>query len=496
MGLDPGQRRRVRHRIFRRPYLLQWRGHQPTAIGGRVRRGHLQAGCLSRHRLDVNLDVEQEPDRLLLDRVHHGREHGEALPLVLHQRVALPHRPQPDALLQVVHLVEVLAPLAVEHRKHHPTLQLAGHVRSQRLLAPVVRRLDVGLQLLDQKLCRQPGPAAAGGLLQLLDRDPDRIQGAQRSPQLLEVPVLGVPFGGGGGGVTLHHVVHHVPHLLVQVRAIQHAAALGVDDFALLVEHLVVLEHVLADLEVLLLDLGLGRPDGPGHNLGLDRHLVRDAQPVHNRLNRRGVEQPHQVVAEGQIELRQSRVALATGATAQLVVDPPGLVPLGAEHVEAAGSHHLLMLGGDRVLCLGQRIRPGGFVVLRRLHRRQPAVVQLGGGQELRVAAEHDVGAAPGHVRRHRDRALASGLRDDGRLALVELGVEHLVRYAVPAQHRREQLGLRHTGGADQDGLAFLVPLGDVLDDGGELRLLAFEHHVLVVAALHRLVGRDGYDAE
>src|SRR5664280_2423135 len=113
-------------------------------------------------------------------------------------------------------------------------------------------------------------------------------------------------------------------------------------------------------------------------------------------LNRRGVEQPHQVVAEGQIELRQPRVALATGATAQLVVDPPGLVPLGAEHVEAAGSHHLLMLGGDRVLCLGQRIRPGGFVVLRRLHRRQPAVVQLGGGQELRVAAElHHRGLSP-----------------------------------------------------------------------------------------------------
>jgi hypothetical protein len=41
------------------------------------------------------------------------------------------------------------------------------------------------------------------------------------------------------------------------VLAGQHAAALVVDDGALLVEHLVVLEDVLADLEVLLLDLRL-----------------------------------------------------------------------------------------------------------------------------------------------------------------------------------------------------------------------------------------------
>ena len=47
--------------------------------------------------------------------------------------------------------------------------------------------------------------------------------------------------------------------------------------------------------------------------------------------------------------------------------------------------------------------------------------------QELRVAAEHDVGAAAGHVGRDRDRALAAGLRDDLGLARVLLGVEHVV---------------------------------------------------------------------
>ena len=39
--------------------------------------------------------------------------------------------------------------------------------------------------------------------------------------------------------------------VLVQILAVQHAAPLVIDDGALLVHHFVVLEHVLADLEVL-----------------------------------------------------------------------------------------------------------------------------------------------------------------------------------------------------------------------------------------------------
>src|SRR6185312_12063488 len=52
-------------------------------------------------------------------------------------------------------------------------------------------------------------------------------------------------------------------------------------------------------------------------------------------------------------------------------------------------------------------------------------------GHRLVVAAEQDVGAATGHVGRDRDRALAAGLRDDRRLALVLLGVEDVERQAL-----------------------------------------------------------------
>ena len=57
---------------------------------------------------------------------------------------------------------------------------------------------------------------------------------------------------------------------------------------------------------------------------------------VDERLDHRRVEQPHQVVAEREVEPRLARVALTAGAAAQLVVDAARLVPLGAEDVEPA----------------------------------------------------------------------------------------------------------------------------------------------------------------
>ena len=158
----------------------------------------------------------------------------------------------------------------------------------------------------------------------------------ERGPELVEVPLLGEALGGRRDDVPLDGVVDHVPDLLVQVLALEHPAALVVDDLALAVEHLVVLQDVLADLEVLRLDLRLRRADGVGDHLRLDRHVVGDVEAGEEALDHRGVEQPHQVVAEREVEPRLARVALAAGAAAQLVVDAPRLVALGAEHVEPA----------------------------------------------------------------------------------------------------------------------------------------------------------------
>ena len=109
----------------------------------------------------------------------------------------------------------------------------------------------------------------------------------------------------------------------MQVLAVEHPPPLLVDDGALLVHHLVVLEHVLADLEVLLLDLGLRALDRLGDEAVLDRHVVGHPQPGHQHLDGAAADPAHQVVAEREVEPGFARVALPAGAATQLVVDPP-----------------------------------------------------------------------------------------------------------------------------------------------------------------------------
>ena len=104
-------------------------------------------------------------------------------------------------------------------------------------------------------------------------------------------------------------------------------------------------------------------------------------------------EEAHEVVLGRQEEARLAGVALAAGAAAQLVVDAARLVALGAEDVQAAELDDAL--------------------------------------------AELDVDAAAGHVGRDRDRAGLAGLEDDLRLALVVLGVEHVVRDALALEQAR-----------------------------------------------------------
>ena len=149
--------------------------------------------------------------------------------------------------------------------------------------------------------------------------------------------------------------LEHAAQLLLgglgHVAALEDLAPVLVDHLALLVQHVVVLEHALADQEVLLLDLLLGVLDRAREHLGLDRLLaalvVDRAEPVEDAVDAVAGEQAHEVVLRGEVEARLARVALAAGAAAQLVVDAARLVALGAEDEQAAELLDLLVVGVD-----------------------------------------------------------------------------------------------------------------------------------------------------
>src|SRR3974377_1398902 len=110
-------------------------------------------------------------------------------------------------------------------------------------------------------------------------------------------------------------------------------------------------------------------------------------------------------------------VPLTAGATTQLVVDAPALVPLGAEHIEAAGGKRLLLktchlftdVDGTRVLLAPPRI----------LH-----VSDLLANAHFGISAELDIGAAASHVGGDRDGAGNAGLRDDICFLFVVAGIQ------------------------------------------------------------------------
>src|SRR5215208_6333797 len=91
---------------------------RPAGAGLRTRVG--AAAVLA---LDLDLDVEDEPRELLPDRVDQTAEHLEAVVLVGHDRLYLGEPAQVNALAQVVHVVQVLAPALVDDLEQDVALE-------------------------------------------------------------------------------------------------------------------------------------------------------------------------------------------------------------------------------------------------------------------------------------------------------------------------------------------------------------------------------------
>ena len=229
---------------------------------------------------------------------------------VLHpQRVDRPHQDQPLDRGPV--LLADLGLLGVE-----PRVGEVAHVLGDRLAAAEVPQLV--------------GRRALAGQAHLVER--------VRQP--FEVPLVGIVAREVGVDEDVDLLVEERLDGLGQVLVVEDLVALGVDRLALLVDDVVELDDALADVEVEALDAALGGLDRPRHEARLDRDVVLEAEPLHQPGDPLAGEALHQVVFERQVEARRARVALASGAAAELVVDPAGVVAFGADDVEPARLDH------------------------------------------------------------------------------------------------------------------------------------------------------------
>ena len=134
--------------------------------------------------------------------------------------------------------------------------------------------------------------------------------------QILQIPVFRIGFRRTvHAHGPVHDLVGEFHYCGTQVFLIQHLAAFLVDNFALLVHDVVVLQHHLTDVEVAFFHFLLGIFNGTGNDLVFNGLVFFHAQLVHHALDLVGTEQTHQVVFQGQIEPGRTGIALA-GATA------------------------------------------------------------------------------------------------------------------------------------------------------------------------------------
>ena len=139
----------------------------------------------------------------------------------------------------------------------------------------------------------------------------------------------------------------------------------------------------------------------------LDDLAFLQSEPLHDRGDAIASEQAHQVIFQGEEELRGSGVALPACASAQLPVDAPGLMPFGT-------------------------------------HDMETTIVTYAG-------TELNIGPAAGHVGGNGNGAGKPRVGDNFSLALMLLRIQHIVRDVLSLEHPADRLGDFHAGGAHQD---------------------------------------------
>ena len=379
-----------------------------------------------------------------------------ALLLVHDEGVALAVGVEANALPQVGHHGEVLDPEPVDGLEHDGAFD-GAHCLSAVVLFPL---LIEGLGGGEQLVLGLRGAIAEQGIG--VEPVGEGHDDADACEERLDLPLLRF-----AGEVGLHEsrdlLADHLLDVDPEVGSFQHLVPLRVDDLPLAVDHVVVLDEVFADVEEVGLRLALGHLEALGEHAALQRGVFGE-RLAHEAAHHAAGEPGEDVVLQRAVEARLARVALASGASAELVVYAARFVALGADDVEAPFGYDVFV-----------RVLPRAGLRLRR-----------------RVAAEDDVRAASRHVGGDGDRAGLPRLRHDLRLALVVLCVQHLVLDAASAEQAAELLRTLDRRRADEHGPAVRVELFDVVCDGAELGGVRLEHEIRVVLPDHGSVGGDG----
>src|SRR5437660_1096244 len=284
------------------------RGHRLSRAAAEDQRGPGAPDGTRRRRLLAVAQHRTEPphvtDDFLVHAVFHSLEERKALFLVLNQRIALAVAAQADPFLEMVEAVEVILPLLVDDLQHDVALDALQYFAADQFFFFVVRR--------DDFLPEQIANLVRGPIVELHRGGINGEHAGRLAPERVEVPLLEVGLAGSvhidGRVEDLFRERHQIlarPECFLLAAlvlhpdlALENLPAQRVDVLALLVHHVVVLEEVFADREVLRLDLLLSALDGARHHAVLDRNAFLHTELLHQTRDAIRPEDPHEIVFE------------------------------------------------------------------------------------------------------------------------------------------------------------------------------------------------------
>ena len=349
----------------------------------------------------------------------------EGLALVFVQRIALAVAAQADILAQMVEMDDVLAPVVIERLQQDRLLDIAHDVGAEIRGALGGARLD---RLQDALAHFFVGDAFF--LRPVDDRQVEAEDLVDFVVQARRVPLFGIGLlGNVARDEFLDDFLAHLGDLVADIVRRHDLLALLEDHLALVVEHVVVFQDVLAHLEVARFDLLLRLLERLVHPGMGDRLALFEAEPRAGSnpcapSRRCASDRP---AGSGRTSRRRDRPGGPNGRAA-------GCRCAGFRGVRCRRRR------GRRPRApfpCRRRSRPGSASMRRARSASSTIAAKFVAHAHVDIAAELDVGAAAGHVGGDGHGAGDAGLRDDRGFLFVIARVQHVVRDLALLQQAR-----------------------------------------------------------
>jgi hypothetical protein len=249
-------------------------------------------------------------------------------PAIFHKRIVLSVRPEPDGLRKRLKVLEMRHPEHIKDAEETANrLRILCNVRAPHLK----ERAEIAFRRLIRQLC-------------FFSRD---ARFSKLFPELSRRKFAAIPRSAGKAGKEGYMFVRRgeddVRHEFF-VHCAKDLLPPPVNRRALFIQNVIVFQKMLPDIEICTLHLGLRLRNSLRHKSHVNRHIVGNVEPFHKSFDAVAAEDAHEVILKRQKESRRTWITLTPGTPAELVVNPPRFMPLGADYVKPSNIPHGLSL--------------------------------------------------------------------------------------------------------------------------------------------------------